>query len=67
MELTITLFINFILALFFILLSLIHLNDGYNRFSISKSVLLPKVLFFKLLVFINYARHIYEKQQNCLC
>ncbi|SFD81616.1 hypothetical protein SAMN05216297_112132 [Flavobacterium phragmitis] len=66
MELTIT-FINFILALFFVLLSLIHLNDGYNRYSISKSILLPKVLFFKLLFFINSARRIYERQQNCLC
>ncbi|AWK05410.1 hypothetical protein HYN56_14660 [Flavobacterium crocinum] len=66
MELTIT-FINFILALFFVLLSLIHLNDGYNRYSISKIIFLPKVLFFKLLFFVDPARRIYEKQQSCLC
>lgn len=73
MELTITFFTNFtlvvyfILALFIIPLSFLHLNDGHYRYSISKVIFLPKYLFFKFLIFINPGRRIYENQQNYLC
>ncbi len=72
MELTITFFSNltlvvyFILALFFILLSCIHLSDEHNRFSISKSFFLLKVLYSKIIFFINPARRICEEQKNYL-
>jgi hypothetical protein len=73
MELTITFFtdftlvVYFILALFLILLSLLHLNGGHNHYSISKVVFLSKYLFLNFLFFINPGRRIYEDQQNYLC
>lgn len=72
MELTITFFIkfilvvHFILALFFILLSLLHFNDDYNRYSISKSKFLYQVLYFKFL-FVNSFRRIDREKQITIC
>lgn len=68
MELTITFFIKFtlvvyfILALFFILLSLLHFNDKFNRYSIFNFFF--KGLHFSLLSYYFPIRRVVYKEQK---